>query len=269
MVVFPNAKINLGLNILRKREDGFHDLETCFLPVNWHDVLEILPAKKAEIKLTGIPVPGDPKENLCYKAFQLFRQDFKIPPVKMHLHKVIPIGAGLGGGSSDGAFAIKALAEMFDLIFERDLLKFYAAQLGSDCAFFIDNKPSIATGKGDQLELIELDLSIWFLMLVYPGIHVPTKDAYAGITPREPALSLRHTLETTAMADWKDHVYNDFETSVFQQYPEIQSIKERLYEMGAVYTAMSGSGSSVYGIFELPPEIGSVFPEHYRIWKSW
>lgn len=268
MVIFPNAKINIGLTITEKRPDGFHNIETCFYPVQWNDVLEIVSSKKMEINITGINIPGDPKENLVYKAYELLKKDFDLPPVKMHLHKVVPIGAGLGGGSADAAFAVKALAEMFNLIFEPDLLKIYTSKLGSDCSFFIDNQPSMAYGKGDELEPIDLNLSEKFIFIVYPNIHVPTKEAYAGIKPGHSPYNLQQSLQNNSISEWKEIIRNDFEGSVFIKYPEIRNIKEKLYELGALYAAMSGSGSAVFGIFDEYLPVKEHFKEGYIIWSN-
>ncbi len=267
MVIFPNAKINLGLNIVEKRSDGFHNIETCFIPVNWCDIIEITEAKKTSFISTGIDIPGSPDSNLSLKAYELLRKDYNLPPVSIHLHKNIPIGAGLGGGSSDAAFVIKALSEKYNLIFENEILKFYAAFLGSDCSFFIDNIPSMAFEKGDVLHPIQLDLSGKFIVLVYPDLHVDTKTAYSGVKPKKPEYDLEETLLKKPIEDWKNYVFNDFEEGVSVKYPQIAEIKKQLYNSGAIYSAMSGSGSTVFGIFEKEVRVEG-FPTNYKIWSG-
>ncbi len=266
MVVFPNAKINLGLHVVEKREDRYHNIETCFYPVQWHDALEIIESKKTHFTNSGINIPGLAKENLCYKAYELLRKDFGLPDLQIHLHKIIPIGAGLGGGSSDAAFTLRLLSEQFHLMLDDDLLTMYATQLGSDCAFFIQNRPCLATGKGEILEPLTLDLSDYHLMLVYPEIHISTQEAYADIEPKPPSNTLKEILLNEHIQIWREKLINDFEHAVFQKHPELQSIKDQLYAMGAIYAAMSGSGSGIYGIFQ--EEQVSIFPEHYMIWQG-
>src|SRR5690554_1053070 len=253
MLVFPNAKINLGLQITEKRKDGFHNLVTCMYPVPLMDALEIIQAKKTVFTSSGMPIPGSEKDNLILKAYQLLKKDFNdLPPIAIHLHKAIPVGAGLGGGSANGAFALKAMNKLFDLYLEDWFLEDYAAQLGSDCSFFIEDTPKIATGRGEILSPIALDLTGKWLILVNPNLHIGTKEAYAGVVPKKPTEDLREILADTSV--WKDRLKNDFEDSIFQKYPLIQSIKESLYEQGAFYAAMSGSGSTVFGLFDQEPE---------------
>lgn len=269
MLVFPNAKINLGLNIVAKRADGFHAIETAFYPIGWSDVLEVIPysgksAKRVHFSSSGIRIPGKSDDNLCIKAYQLMAADYALPPVKIHLHKIIPIGAGLGGGSSDAAFFIKALNQLFELNLSFGEMHHYARQLGSDCSFFINNKPSFAVGKGDELELIPINLNQKFLMLVKPDIHVSTAKAYAGVKPEIPENSLEKCLQLP-IEQWPKLIFNQFETSIFPHYPEIRTIKEEMYKMGAEYAAMSGSGSSVYGIFEQEIAVPSAFKTH-AVW---
>ena len=224
MLDFPNAKINLGLFVTSKRPDGFHNLQSCFYPVKWCDALEILPATEERFDMTGLPVPGNPDTNLCLKAYRLLQKDFNLPPVHMHLHKVIPMGAGLGGGSADASFTLRILNKLFELNLSDDTLEDYARQLGSDCAFFIRNKPQQPTCTMD--------------MLLKQDVHV-----------------------------WKEVLKNDFEEALFPKYPELPQIKEKLYEAGAVYASMTGSGSAVYGLFKEEPN-GLVFPDHYLLWKG-
>lgn len=265
MISFPNAKINLGLNIIEKREDGFHNLESCFYPVTWHDILEIIPAQKVSFQSSGLEIPGNPEENLCLKAYRLLNRDFAIGPVAIHLHKIIPIGAGLGGGSSDAAFALKTLNELFNLYLEEDMLCQYARQIGSDCAFFIKNLPTLATEKGDRFENISIDLSSKCLVLVYPNIHVDTADAYSGITPSVPSKKIAGIIENEPPQNWKDLLINDFENTVFKKFPVLQRIKNELYELGAEYASMSGSGSVLLGLFEDMPTL----PDEYNSYKLW
>ncbi|HEY0655897.1 MAG TPA: 4-(cytidine 5'-diphospho)-2-C-methyl-D-erythritol kinase [Chryseosolibacter sp.] len=250
MVSFAHAKINLGLNVLRKRADGFHDLETCFYPVPWTDVLEIIPAKEFQFSSSGLMIDGIAANNLCVKAFQLLQKDFNLPPVQIHLHKVIPMGAGLGGGSSDGAFTLRMLNDMFELKIPRQKLIDYAARLGSDCAFFVSDEPKIGTGRGEILSATSITLKGKWLVLVKPPIHVSTVDAFAGIVPRENNLNLKDVVESKPVTEWKALLKNDFEETVFRRYSVIREIKETLYARGAAYASMSGSGSSVFGIFE-------------------
>ena len=253
MILFPNAKINLGLHIKSKRADGYHDLETIFYSVNYCDILEILPSDQLAFTSSGIDIPG--KGNLCLDAYNLLKNDFNIPAVQIHLHKIIPIGAGLGGGSSDAAFTLKGLNKLFGLQLNTEQLKTYAVQIGADCPFFIENKPMLATGIGEILESIELDLSAYHIAIVKPNIHVSTKEAYSLVTPNESLISLRDLIKSP-VKEWQ--LQNDFEQSVFAKYPAIKDLKNSLYEQGAVYAAMSGSGSSVFGLFESRPKLNYV-----------
>ena len=238
----------MGLHIVSKRADGYHELETIFYPIDWCDVLEIVPSDEQQFTSSGLAIPG--KGNLCLDAYHLLKADFDISAVHIHLHKVIPIGAGLGGGSSDAAFTLKGLNELFDLKLSNEQLQAYAVQLGADCPFFVENKPMLATGIGEVLSPIELDLSNYHLAIVKPDIHVSTAEAYSSVVPNQPTHSLADLIRQP-IVDWQ--VQNDFEKSVFAQYPEVEKLKQSLYEKGAVYAAMSGSGSAVFGLFkELP-----------------
>ncbi|MFP4096896.1 MAG: 4-(cytidine 5'-diphospho)-2-C-methyl-D-erythritol kinase [Cyclobacteriaceae bacterium] len=267
MVVFPNAKINLGLNVLRRRPDGYHDLASCFLPIPYTDVLEIIKSNKFSFSSSGIAIPGDEKDNLCIKAYHLLQKDFNLPPVQIHLHKVIPIGAGLGGGSADASFTLKALNTMFELFLDDFLLEEYAAQLGSDCPFFIENRVRMAYGTGNEFEDISLELTGKHLLLVTPPIHVSTAYAYAGINPAEPAQPIKEILKKP-LPEWKGLLVNDFEKTVFAKYPAIAEIKNKLYEASALYASMSGSGASVFGIFDHAPDTTGLFPADYLVWKT-
>ena len=248
MVVFPNAKINLGLNILSKREDGYHDISSCFLPIGWRDILEAIPSEAFEFASSGLDIPGETDSNLCVKAYELMSQRHDVPPVKMHLHKVIPMGAGLGGGSADGAFALKLLNELFEIGLSEKQLESYAGELGADCPFFIQNQPKLVTGTGDVLVDLDFDLPEFRVLVVFPNLHVNTGEAFKQIVPEEPVKNIS-TVLTEPIETWKENLLNDFEKPVFEQFPEIEDIKKRLYDMGAVYASMSGSGSAVYGLF--------------------
>jgi 4-diphosphocytidyl-2-C-methyl-D-erythritol kinase len=232
MISYPNAKINIGLNILQKRGDGYHDIHSVFYPVDLKDILEIVEHKngsKPEFSSSGLIIPGNLDENLCLKAYQLLKNEFKIPPVKIHLHKAIPMGAGLGGGSADAAFTLKMLNQMFELNLNTAQLQNYAARLGSDCAFFIENKPAFASGRGEILELIDLDLSAYKIVVEIPNIHVSTQQAYAGVLPKTPKESLKNLIQLP-IHEWKEHIKNDFEDSVFQLFPEIKKLKHQFYK---------------------------------------
>ena len=250
MVSFPHCKINLGLNVIARRPDGFHDIETCFYPIPWTDILEIIPSDKLKFDATGLTIPGQAQENLCMKAYALLKKDFNIPPVHIHLHKILPTGAGLGGGSSDAAFTLRILNEMFNLNLSAVKLSKYASILGSDCAFFIQDSAMIGTARGEVLRQVKLSMKRKFIVLIKPGIHVATVEAYAGVMPRIPSQSIQKIVEETPLLKWKDFLVNDFEASVFKTYPRIKELKDKLYQQGAVYASMSGSGSSVFGIFD-------------------
>ncbi len=265
MVVFPNAKINLGLNILSKRDDGYHELETCFYPVQWQEALEIIEAKETKVTITGITIPGD-GDNIILKAYNLLKASFALPAVNIHLHKSIPIGAGLGGGSADAAFTLTLLNTLFNLGLPDDELMKFAVSLGADCPFFIKNKPMLATGIGEKLSDVELNFSDKHIVLVYPDIHISTKEAYSGIIPKKPIIGIRSILEEKEISEWKNLLKNDFEFSLFKSYPILDEIKQQLYDCGAVYASMSGSGSCMYGIFEQSPQIN--FPDSFRIWSG-
>lgn len=266
MLVFPNAKINIGLNIVEKRPDGFHNIESCFYPVDWSDALEIIPAEKFGFQSDGIDIPGDPANNLCSKACQLLAEDYDFPAVHIHLLKTVPIGAGLGGGSSDAAFTIKVLNNLFSLNISLEKQLEYARRLGSDCAFFIQNKPLYCFEKGDRFEEISLSLKGKWIVLVNPGLHISTVEAYSGVRPVKSETYLKALLNQPVSA-WKEHVKNDFEISLFPRYPILNQIKEMLYQKGAVYAAMSGSGSTLYGIFENETDLSAYF-KGCKIWQG-
>ena len=266
MISFPNAKINLGLHITSKRKDGYHEIETCMLPIPLYDALEIILDKKASWNSSGLAIPGEAKDNLILKAEKLLKKDFPgLPNVSIHLHKNIPMGAGLGGGSADGAFALKLMNNLFDLHLDDFFLEEYAAQLGSDCPFFIENTPKIARGRGEIMDPIDLSLRGSHLVLINPGIHVGTKEAYAGVTPSLPKVKLEEVLAERSR--WKAELVNDFEASIFKNHPPIAAIKEKMYSEGAYYAAMSGSGSSVFGLFNKKPE-NLTWPEEYFVFEG-
>jgi 4-diphosphocytidyl-2-C-methyl-D-erythritol kinase len=263
MVQFPNCKINIGLNIVRKREDGYHDLETVFYPVGLKDALEIIRSNETSFQLTGLPVSGPIDDNLYVKAFRLLAKDFpNLPPITIHLHKVIPMGAGLGGGSADGAFMLKMLNSKFQLNLTDEQLLKYALQLGSDCPFFIINKPCFATGRGENLEPLHLDLSAYKIVLVNPGIHVSTKEAFSKLKPVVPKKRLKELIQQP-INTWKGEIVNDFEEPVFGLYPQIKKIKIDLYKAGAIYSSMTGTGSTVFGIYEKNTKTNLSFPTGY------
>lgn len=265
MVIFPNCKINLGLHITGKRPDGFHELETVFYPVQLRDILEVVSSTSLEFQSTGLAIPGNPASNLCLKAYQLLKEDFpQLPPVQMHLHKIIPMGAGLGGGSADGAFALRLLNEKYKLNISSQQLIDYAAKLGSDCPFFIMNKACYATGRGEILNPIILDLSCYRFVIVHPGIHINTKWAFEQIQPGLPSRSIKDIIQLP-IQDWKHYLSNDFEAPIMQNYPAIEAIKMALYNDGAIYASMSGSGSAVFGIYPTNETIQLKDQLNYRI----
>ena len=258
MVSFPFCKINLGLQVVSRRPDGFHNIETCFYPVPWCDVLEIIPSTDFSFTHTGFSIPNDGTENLCVKAYNKLRDAFDIPPGKIHLHKIIPMGAGLGGGSADAAFTLKSLNTIFSLQLSLEKLSEMAAQLGSDCSFFLHDKAMIGSGRGEVLRPINVSLTGKFMVIVKPDIHVSTADAYKGVAIDKSRAPLKEML-LEGVKNWKNTLVNDFERSVFAQYPQIEQLKVALYGAGAFYASMSGSGSSVYGLFDTPVAIEDQF----------
>ncbi|MBK5278542.1 MAG: 4-(cytidine 5'-diphospho)-2-C-methyl-D-erythritol kinase [Bacteroidia bacterium] len=250
MVTFPHCKINLGLNVIARRGDGFHDIETCFYPIPWTDILEIIPSSKLHFDTTGLVIPGQKQENLCLKAFDLLKKDFDLTPVHIHLHKLLPTGAGLGGGSSDAAFTLRTLNEIFNLNLSVVQLSQYASILGSDCSFFTQQDAMLGTSRGEILTPINVSLKGKFIVLVNPEIHVSTSEAYTGVVTKKSTLSIQSIIESKSLEKWKDFLINDFEECVFKKYPRIGELKDKLYQAGAVYASMSGSGSAVFGIFD-------------------
>lgn len=260
MLLYPNAKVNIGLFVTEKRSDGFHNLETVFYPVGLTDILEVNPigGETCRFVSTGINIDCKEQDNLVMRAYHLLDADYKLPAVQVHLHKIIPSGAGLGGGSSDAAFMLMALNELFELQMSDSILETYAARLGSDCAFFIRNRPVFAHGKGELLEDIPLLLDNYRIVLVKPACGVSTPEAYAGIKPEPAPFNLRN-LSVLSIDKWKGTVVNNFETTVFIHHPEIRAIKDRLYERGAIWASMTGSGSAVVGIFRKEIDITGEF----------
>ena len=267
MVSFPPCKINLGLHVISKRTDGFHELETCFYPVQWTDILEVNESEAFSFTSSGTVIPGAPSDNLCVKAYRMLQQLHDLPPVKIHLHKIIPTGAGLGGGSSDAAHTLRLLNSVFSLNLTTEQLMRYAARLGSDCPFFVQDQPMVGTGRGEVLSAVTLSLLGKYLILLKPDIHVSTADAYAGIRPKAPSGPLISILEN-GLSTWKDSLKNDFEETVFAKHREIMRLKETLYEGGAVYASMSGSGSTVFGIFDKQPN-PAINPDGTIRWRGW
>ena len=267
MIVYPNAKINLGLNIVSKRADGFHNLETVFYPIPLNDILEVTRAEESVFSASGIDIPNNGGDNLVMKAYALLKNDFAIEALKIHLHKAIPIGAGLGGGSADCAFALKVIRDYCRLPLSNEQLKPYAAQLGSDCTFFIDNQASYAWGKGDEMEPMNLWLKDYHLLLVYPNLHISTAQAYAHVKPKKPSHNVRD-LVLLPVEEWKGRLENDFELSAFTLYPELQNLKNELYAMGAIYACMSGSGSSFFAIFKEQKEVSEPLKKYSKWWME-
>ncbi len=249
MLAFANCKINLGLNITARRADGYHELETIFYPVKLYDVVELNAAEHTSCHIRGLDIPGNGEDNLCLKAFHLLQKEFNLPEQQITLLKNIPIGAGLGGGSSDAAFLLKLINSKFDLGITETELEQYAGTLGADCPFFIKNKAVYAAGIGDEFAAVNVDLSAYQITIVKPPVHISTAEAYGAVRPAVPPISLKDVINLP-VSEWKGKVKNDFESPVFQKYPEIAQIKQMLYDSGATFALMSGSGSSVFGIFE-------------------
>jgi len=270
MILYPNAKINIGLNVLNKRDDGFHEIETFMYPIALTDILTInfsSDNNKVKLTTTGINIDGDINENLIVKAYKIIDKRYNLPALNFHLHKSIPFGAGLGGGSADCAFAIKGINNLCKLNMSVKQMQDISAELGSDCPFFIENRPAIAKGRGEKLDIYNLNMDNYIFVVVIPPIHISTKDAYSLVKPSKKQQILKESLGVNVKL-WKNSIYNDFEDSVFVQAPKIESIKSRLYDLGAVYSSLSGSGASVFAIFEKTPKLDSVFPKDYFVWVS-
>ncbi len=258
MVVFPNIKVNLGLNIVSKRNDGYHNLESVFLPIPWTDILEITPSKETTIITTGRTIEGNTNNNLCAKAIRLMERNFDVPNLRLHLHKILPSGAGLGGGSSDGAHTLLLINSLFALNASEEQLIQMAAELGADCPFFIKNKPQYVTGIGEIMEDIAVDLKGKYMAIVFPEILVSTAIAFQGISPRPAKYNTKDILANTSIEQWKEYICNDFEAPVFKTHPIIKEVKSTLYKKGALFASMSGTGSAVYGIFSEKPDLSGL-----------
>ncbi len=265
MVSFPNGKINLGLRVTGKRSDGFHNIETVFYPIAVRDAVEIIPSYKLSFASGGLTVDGPAENNLCLKAYKLLKADYpSLPEVDIFLYKHIPVGAGLGGGSADAVACLQLLNKIGELGLSADQLSVYALQLGSDCPFFLVNKPSLATGRGDELQEITFTISAYDLLIVNPGIHINTGWAFNSLQSFSPPGNLSDIVSRPA-SHWKDLLHNDFELPVFATHPEIGAIKESMYAHGAVYASMSGTGSTVYGLFEKNDKPDLQLPESYFV----
>lgn len=269
MIVFPGSKINIGLFVTNKRPDNYHSLESIFVKIGWSDILEIVQDTngeigKVEFSSSGIDIPGESSSNLCVKAYELLHMDNELPATKIHLHKVVPIGAGLGGGSADGAQTLSTLNALYDLKINSNRLEELALQLGSDCPFFIRNTPQLVTGRGEIMRDIELNLTNHWIYLINPAIHISTKEAYSSIVPEERKIDIG-TLNHGSLSSWKNSIFNDFEKPMKQKYPIIGEIITNLYATGAGYAAMTGSGSTVFGLFDKKPEPLKSY-SHFEQW---
>ena len=270
MVLFPNAKINIGLNILRKRVDGYHDIETLFYPIGLKDALEYVENGRNQVRLvcTGLPIEVEQEQNIVVKAYRILQEDHKLPGLDIHLHKVIPSGAGLGGGSADAAFFLKSLNEHLELKIPPGNLKAYAGRLGADCSFFLENKAAYATGTGDHLSAVDLSLQGCHLLLVKPTFGVDTKMAYSGVQPKTYPYNFMEVI-LGGMNGWQEKIRNDFEPSLFVKLPELGKLKQKLSDLGAAFVSLSGSGSSVFGIFNDKPILPvNYFPPETFIWQE-
>ncbi len=275
MICFPNAKINLGLNVVSRRADGYHNIETIFYPIGLKDALEIIPMqtkasatqnKSYRFFESGMEIGGNLEDNLVIRAWKVVKKECDIPPIDIHLLKKIPFGAGLGGGSSDAAFMLKLLNTHFSLGYSEEDLRQRASTIGADCPFFVVNKPAFASGIGEHLEEIVLSLDNYFFVLIKPNCFISTQTAYAMVTPTSPTVSLKEIIKHP-VSEWKETMKNDFEASVFKKFPEICNIKEKLYDLGAIYASMSGSGSSVFALFESEIEIEKYFSKQF-VWTN-
>lgn len=270
MIAFPGCKINLGLNITQKLSNGYHSLESIFVPVSFSDVLEIIvsPADaKTQLNYSGIAIPGDPTTNLIKKAFDRLDQPYQLPPIQAHLHKIVPMGAGLGGGSADASAMLMMLNNLFRLNIKQTELIDHARSLGADCPFFIFNEPALVKGIGENIKPIDPGLKGKKILLVYPDIHINTAEAFQNIKPQKPIENLESIILKYPIVEWKNHIKNDFENYVFNANPEIAKIKKQLYGFGALYASLSGSGSAVYGIFNADTEaFRDCFKNHLTYW---
>lgn len=256
MISFPICKINLGLNVISKRDDGYHEVSSVMYPVDIQDILEVIKSDKLKFTTSGLEIPGGVDSNLCVKAFEILKRDYNIAPVHIHLYKNIPMGAGLGGGSANGAFTLKLINDLFELNISKEELKKYASRLGSDCAFFIENIPQLASGRGEVLEPFNLTLQGKTIVLINDGTHISTQEAYGNVIPKEPVIDIKEVL-SKPMSEWKNMLVNDFEKGVFENHQQLAGYVEKLYESGAEYAAMTGSGSTIFGIFNESPELNT------------
>jgi 4-diphosphocytidyl-2-C-methyl-D-erythritol kinase len=265
MVAFPPCKINLGLQVLAREADGYHSIATCFYPLPFEDALEILPSSELKFTQSGIEIPGNQYDNICLKAYRLMATDHKLPAVHIHLHKVIPTGAGLGGGSADGAYTLRLLNEIFSLNLKKAQLEDYARKLGSDCTFFLQDSPMIGTGRGDKLETNPVSLKGLYLRLYKPEIHISTTAAYSKVVPKDKVESIAKIL-SSPMVEWKARLKNDFEGSVFAEFPVVGAIKNDSYKEGALYASMTGSGSAVFAIYTDDRPVNIFIKESWTGW---
>ena len=267
MICFPNAKINIGLEIVSKREDGFHNIVSGIYPIKYCDILEISESDKFKFTHTGLNIPDNGKENIIVQAYHLFQEKNDIPPVWIHLHKVVPIGAGLGGGSSNATFTLITLNQLFDLNYNLNELEKFAGSLGTDCPFFVRNKPGIVFEKGDIFKLIKFNVSGYWLVVVTPDIHISTHDAYS-FTKASHGKSEWIKFLSQSPESWNTNISNSFEYNILTKYPEMDKIKAKLITEGAIYSSLSGSGSSVYGLFKERVNIINQFPATYTMWNG-
>ncbi|MGL4293674.1 MAG: 4-(cytidine 5'-diphospho)-2-C-methyl-D-erythritol kinase [Bacteroidales bacterium] len=269
MITFPNAKINLGLSVVAKRADGYHNLETVFYPIGLKDALEVIPRAdgKCVLHLSGIQVGGSQEDNLVVKAFRMVEQKYNPGGVDIYLYKHIPSGAGMGGGSSDASFMLLLLNDLFSLGMSQQELEEMSGKLGADCPFFCRNVPVYAEGTGNEFESVDFTLKGYYLVVIKPDVFVSTKDAFSGITPRVPLQNVKDIVTGMPVEEWKIGLKNDFEETVFARYPRLAEIKNTLYEAGAIYASMSGSGSSLFGIFDHPVSLKERFPNDF-VWEG-
>ncbi|MBI2259286.1 MAG: 4-(cytidine 5'-diphospho)-2-C-methyl-D-erythritol kinase [Flavobacteriia bacterium] len=254
MIQLSHCKINLGLHVKDRRDDGYHELESIFLPIPWNDIIEIVPSEKFSLISKGLFIPGEIEKNLCFKAYQLLKKKFQLPPVHIYLHKNIPMGAGLGGGSSNASTTLKILNLLFKLKLKKEELKNYALELGSDCPFFLENKAQLVQGRGEKMKTISINFKDLYIHLIYPGIHVSTKEAFDGLSPNNNRKFLPSFENLNQRNKWKDFFLNDFEKTIFPLYPELAIIKEKCYENSAFFASMSGSGSCLFAFYEKEPK---------------
>lgn len=269
MLSFSNAKINLGLNVTSKRADGYHNIESVFYPISWSDILEVVPSDTFSFTSSGLEIPGKFENNLVIKAYKLLEEENLIPSeksVSIYLHKILPMGAGIGGGSSNAAFALKLINSTLNLNLTSNQLENYAEKIGSDCPFFIQNKPKFCYGKGTEFKDIDISLKGKYITLINPEIHISTQEAYSGIIPSKPEKSIQEIINMP-IDSWKDVLINDFEASVSRKHTIITEIKDMLYEKGALYASMTGSGSTIYGIWNENPNLNALF-RNYIYWSG-